>query len=373
MKKLCVYSPGIGVLSETFVQRHMTILHPGQTVAMTTNMSKPAAGHWIPDIPILNFESTWKKFGRKVRNRLPTKLPIPLLDNGTAFLKKHKVTSFMGEYMDMSLTYIDLVKSLGIKFYVHAHGHDVSRELRRPEIREAYLRYNEIDGIITISEHSKQCLIDIGIRAELIHVIPSGVDIPAPRKPKPATEKISCLAVGRMVPIKAPILLLDSFRRAHEKCPNLHLEFVGGGEQMNPVLQYMEAFKLENAVTLHGPQSKEFVMDRLSKADIFLQHSFTDPTNGDTEGFPVAILEAMSYSLPIVSTIHAGIPEEIIHGESGLLAKEGDSEAMASFILQFAKDAEMRLRFGKNAYNRVKNNFTWDIEKQKLRTVMELD
>ena len=101
-----------------------------------------------------------------------------------------------------------------------------------------------------------------------------------------------------MVSKKAPILLLDAFRRASEVCPYLRLDYVGDGELFSAAQQFVRAFEMADRVTLRGSQPADVVVELMRKADIFMQHSMTDPVTGDEEGLPVAILEAMATASP---------------------------------------------------------------------------
>src|SRR5205807_2160015 len=138
-------------------------------------------------------------------------------------------------------------------------------------------------------------LVEIGLDPEKVHAVPYGVDVPA-ECPSRVREggRVRCLSVGRFVPKKAPILTLDAFRRAAAEVPGLTLDYVGGGELLPAAWQFLRAFGLEDRVTLHGAQPSETVARLLAEADIYFQHSMTDPETGDEEGLPVAILEAMA-------------------------------------------------------------------------------
>src|SRR5690606_29444154 len=130
---------------------------------------------------------------------------------------------------------------------------------------------------------------------------------------------------------------------------------------------------LETRVTLHGGQPHAVVLGLMRECDIFLQHSRTDPVTGDEEGLPVAILEAMAHALPVVSTRHAGIPEAVIEGVNGLLVDEGDVDGMAQGLSTLARDAELRRRFGHAGWERARQQFTWELERTRLRSVLGLD
>jgi glycosyltransferase involved in cell wall biosynthesis len=175
-----------------------------------------------------------------------------------------------------------------------------------------------------------------------------------------------------MIAKKGPVLTMDAFRRALEAYPEMHLDFVGEGELLPAVRQFVEAFALEHDVTVHGGLPSEDVQRLMDAADIFLQHSITDPDTGDEEGLPVAILEAMARSLAVVSTHHAGIPEAVAEGATGYLVKEGDSAGMAERIVTLATDAERRQRMGVAGWERAGAHFTWERERESLLSVMNL-
>jgi glycosyltransferase involved in cell wall biosynthesis len=109
----------------------------------------------------------------------------------------------------------------------------------------------------------------------------------------------------------------------------------------------------------------------LGECDIFLQHSRRDPATGDEEGLPVALLEAMSYGLAIVSTRHGGIPEAIEDGTTGFLVAEGDYGGMAARIVDFARDPQLRREFGDRARVRHASDFSWERERERLTQLIE--
>jgi colanic acid/amylovoran biosynthesis glycosyltransferase len=282
------------------------------------------------------------------------------------FLKQHGVEVVLSEYLDQSLKWLQVARKLGIRFFAHAHGYDISKTLRDPKTCRKYLKLEKADGIITMSEYSRLRLIDIGLNGSKIHVIPYGVGVSAFPVQHMEKKIIRCLSVGRMVAKKAPLTLLEAFHKALAAFPNLHLDYVGDGSLFENVKQYISIHGLENKITLHEGQPNSVVQTMMKKADIFLQHSCTDPETGDEEGLPVAILEAMGNGLPVVSTKHAGIPEAVLHGETGYLSNEGDTEMMAQYIVQLSKNCDLRSSFGQAGWKRANTYFTWEREKNSL-------
>lgn len=370
---LAVVSWQVGTLSETFVKRHMQELLPGRTCVISNLVDPPTGGHWkiASDALFMNQlrpSGTLAKVFRKTKYTDEEKRKI-----AKRFLKAQGVEVMMCEYLDFALRWIWPARQLGIRFFAHAHGYDVSVRLRDPEWRKKYLRLRKADGIIAVSHASRAQLIQIGLEAEKIHVVPCGAPVGEPPGEKEVSEStIRCLCVGRMVPKKAPLLMLDAFRRAVQKCPRLRLDYVGAGDLFYIARQFVKALDLEAVVTLHGGQPPQFVHDLMKTADIYVQHCITDPASGDEEGLPVSMLEAGAHGLPVVSTRHAGIPEAVEDGASGFLVEEGDSAAMAERIVTLAENPALRVRMGREGYRRVREKFSWEQERSSLLKILGL-
>lgn len=382
---LAIFSPHLGALSETFIRRHAQDLLPGGTVIVTRTLDGSYLGNWTVEVPMIVLDRipqrvepnglrqhmVWSiahRLGRQTPNCLPDYLTVV-----KQFLKDNNVQVILSEYLDHSLHWLPVAKELGIRFFGHAHGYDISERLCDPKWRIEYPKYNGAGGVITVSHVSRERLIKLGLEAAKVHLIPYGVDVPAEPMRRTEQETVRCLVVGRMVAKKAPILTLDAFRRAAEVCPGLRLDYVGTGELLSAVRQFLLAFNMDHRVTLHGGQPSEMVARLMKQSDIFLQHSMTDPETGDGEGLPVAILEAMAEGLPVISTRHAGIPEAVLDGETGCLVEEGDSIGMAERIIHLVRNPGLRFRLGRTGWQRAKVHFSWEKERSQLLKVLGLN
>ncbi|MNG12084.1 GDP-mannose-dependent alpha-(1-6)-phosphatidylinositol monomannoside mannosyltransferase [compost metagenome] len=110
---------------------------------------------------------------------------------------------------------------------------------------------------------------------------------------------------------------------------------------------------------LPGVLSKEQFSDYIENALAFVQHSVT-AINGDQEGTPVAVLEASASGLPVIATFHAGIPDVIVDGETGLLVAEHDVDAMTQKMMLLLSNKELAKQLGKNGKERIKTHFTME-------------
>jgi glycosyltransferase involved in cell wall biosynthesis len=278
----------------------------------------------------------------------------------------------LGEYLHHSWPLLQLAKRNGIRFFAHAHGYDLSVYWQSEKWRRRYREYADADGIIVVNQAMRRRMLEAGVSDGRLHIVRYGVDLPKVRPVKPLGDICKWLAVGRMVPKKAPLKTLEAFRIACRARPNIQLDFVGAGPLFGEALAYVEEHKLGRNVTLHGAQPHGFVLKLLTKADAFVQHSMVDPYTGDEEGAPVAIMEAMAHGLPVVSTNHAGIPEIVRHGITGLLVEEGDARKMAVALRELTDKPAIRSRLGDAGWQLAHEEFGWEVERERLRGILGL-
>lgn len=208
------------------------------------------------------------------------------------------------------------------------HGFDMSSG----EILSRYMPlYRELmkkgDRQLPISQLWADRLLSWGADPEKIRVLHMGVDVDAfPRLPdKPFNQPLRVLCVGRFTEKKAQ---LDAIRAIQACRFDVQLELIGGGE-MEPLLR--AAAGGDSRIHFLGKRTQQEVFAALAEADIFMLPSVT-ASDGDMEGIPVALMEAMAMGVLVVSTWHSGIPELIQHGHSGLLVCEHDVQGLTATL-----------------------------------------
>ena len=366
---LAVFTPQVGTVSETFIRRHVNDLLPNGTVTIACQIGDPRFCSWCVDGPVLVLDHVQRiRFTQENGWEFTSRH----LASVRRFLREHHVQVVLGEYLDVCLPLLEIAVELDIPFWGHAHGYDISMRLRDANIRNAYRRYRRAAGIIIGCKWARERLTTIGLSRDKLHIVPCGVDLPKRHVDRHKNGIINCLAVGRFVPKKAPLVTLDAFRQALLVCPNLRLDYIGSGELASAAREYIHRFGLAKKVGLCGSLCHKYVKQYMRSAEIFLQHSLTDPITGDQEMMPVGILEAMAFNLPVVSTKHAGIPEAVDEGVTGYLVDEGDSTGMAEHIVELALDRELRKRMGCEARERVNTRFSWSLERIALLNLLSL-
>ncbi|MCH8328093.1 MAG: glycosyltransferase family 4 protein [Candidatus Marinimicrobia bacterium] len=137
----------------------------------------------------------------------------------------------------------------------------------------------------------------------------------------------SVVFLGRLTGKKNPIALIHAFALVRASVPKAKLTIIGDGPLREKLVKRIEVLGLQSAVTILGVLDQEAAWNEMRHHWIYAQHSVSS-ISGDQEGFALSLAEAAAHELPVVSTWHNGIPENVIHGETGYLVREFDYEEM---------------------------------------------
>jgi colanic acid/amylovoran biosynthesis glycosyltransferase len=294
------------------------------------------------------------------------------LDAAADFLAAHQVEAVLVEYLDFADRWFDFLIAQHVRIWLRGHGVDFSARLTESRWRDAYQRYADADGILVPSEAAARALADLGLPARRLHVVRYSVDLPAARQRSATKSAVRCVMVGRLVAKKAPLLTLDAFRRAALHNDGLELDIVGDGPLMDSVRSYLNDYKLAERVRLLGRLPHPETLAAIRGADLLVHHAITSPDDGDTEGQPLAILEAMAAGVPPISTYHAGIPEVVTDGGNGRLVPEQDVAGMAGAILDLADDPTERNRLGTAARKTIQERHGHQLARRTLLGLLQI-
>ena len=148
-----------------------------------------------------------------------------------------------------------------------------------------------------------------------------------------------------MIEKKSPLNTIRAFARCATRCAGVTLTFIGAGPLLASCISLAADLGVSGSVTFLGAQNNDRVRDEMTKSGVFVQHSVT-AANGDEEGWPVAIAEALATGLPVIATRHSGILDQIIHGENGYLVAEGNWERMSEYMIKLAREPQKRRELG---------------------------
>jgi colanic acid/amylovoran biosynthesis glycosyltransferase len=203
------------------------------------------------------------------------------------------------------------------------------------------------------------------IRTILVHHLGVDLDRIRLRQATGRSDRFTVLFVGRMVEKKGLGILLTAIATLKARGRDLALEVVGEGPEEETLRAQAAAAGLADCVTFRGGQPHEAVLRLMEACDCLALPSVT-AANGDQEGIPVTLMEAMAAGLPVISTYHSGIPELVTDGETGLLAPERDATALAGAIERMMTEAGLAERLAAAARTFVDAEFNARIQNRKL-------
>lgn len=169
--------------------------------------------------------------------------------------------------------------------------------------------------------------------------------------PPPAEPGVEVLYAGRLRTRKAVAMLIEAFSRVHEQAPTARLVVAGDGEQRPALEEQVRRLDLADTVRFAGAVPHDRMPELYAAADVFCLPSLY-------EGFPLAILEAMAAGLPVVATSVAGNPEAVEDGVHGRLVEAEDAAGLAVALLDLIEDEDARRRMGRQARQRVEEEFS---------------
>jgi colanic acid/amylovoran biosynthesis glycosyltransferase len=176
---------------------------------------------------------------------------------------------------------------------------------------------------------------------------------------------VRLISVGRLVEKKGFEYAIKAVASILDTCSNISYMIVGDGPLKNTLQDLIDYLHLSNRVSILGPRNQEEILSLLPQSDILLAPSINS-RDGDQEGIPVAIMEAMATGLPVLTTTHAGIPELVKDGICGFVVKQGDVDMLAKRLHQLVASPELRTTLGNAARNIVKTNFDVDMLNDRL-------
>ncbi len=285
-----------------------------------------------------------------------------------AFLRDQRCFAILAEFGHLGSSFAPIGAALGIPVFVYFRGFDASKRLSSPLRVMSYKHAQpHLSAYFSVSQSLLDNLAAKGIRHPHSYVIPSGVDtrLFAPEE----TDPHLILAVGRLIPKKAPQVTIAAFGRIAAAFPEHRLEIIGDGPLMAACRAQIAELGLVGRVTLAGLQPHLAVRERMARAAVFLQHSVTDAM-GNEEGLPIAVQEAMASGAVVISTRHAGIPSAVLEGETGLLVDENDLDGFAGALSLVLADPELRLRFARAARMRAVTEFDTRVLQGRLERII---
>lgn len=271
------------------------------------------------------------------------------------FEKRIKIVHIHGAAnasFDRCKLFIRLAKKRGKKVILHEHAADFVEYYQEAEDKQGITDTLKMcDALIVLSQSWKEYFASIGMDKDKIHVLNNIVSPPDIAKDKHTKDgKLHLMYMGEVSKRKGGFDLLKAIVDNKEYFADKLLLRMGGNEVDGDIKAYIRENGLESFVTYEGWIAGQKKIDCLNWEDVYILPSYN-------EGLPIAILEAMAYSHPVISTPVGGIPEVIKTGGNGILVKPGDSVAIAEAIKFYIENHDAISKQGDKAYSVVQDFF----------------
>ncbi len=243
----------------------------------------------------------------------------------------------------------DAAALAGVPVTVTAHAKDIFQADNALRLRE---RLEGVSAVVTISDfnagHLRQVLPGIPV-----HHVPPGIQLgePVPQRPEG-----SVLCVARLVPKKGVDALIEAFALLRDRFPSRRLEIIGDGPLAAELARLAAERGIADRVAFLGSRPREDVERAFDRCSVFVLPCRI-ARDGDRDGMPTVLLEAMARSVPVISTRVGGIPELVRHEQTGLLVAPDDPSGLARAISRLLDDPCLAQRLGINGRALVAERF----------------
>ena len=277
-------------------------------------------------------------------------------------IKKEKITHIHSHWATMPTTAAMILNKLtGTPFSFTAHAWDIFVNCNGLEEKVKQARF-----VITCTDYNRKFLSHLCRNEESrkIYLNYHGVDIrtqgQSPSGTVPFAKSLKILAIGRLVETKGFEYLIDACRILRDKGIGFECQIVGSGSLEKSLRLQVANLKLQDKVRFLGLKTQNEIKELFQGATVLVQPSIM-ARNGDRDGIPNVILEAMALGTPVISTNFSGIPEAVVDKQTGVLVPEKDSLALADAIENLWKNVSLKEKLVKNSRELVEKKF--DVEK----------
>jgi len=246
-------------------------------------------------------------------------------------------------------------RAAGITFSFTAHARDIFHE--GIDQRLLGIKIAAASAVVTVSEFNVRHLeAQFGEDANAIERIYNGVDLTVFPFHEAPDRRSLVLAIGRLVEKKGFEVLVRAASLMRNELPEMRVEIVGSGPLEPTLRDLIASLRLEEVCSLVGALPREAVQERMRQAAL-LAVPCVIARDGDRDGLPTVLIEAMAVGTPCVSTDVVGIPEIVRHEETGLVTVPGDPADLAGGCLRVLNDVNLGRSLAIKARNLVERSF----------------
>jgi glycosyltransferase involved in cell wall biosynthesis len=254
-----------------------------------------------------------------------------------------------------------------IPYSFTAHAMDIYKtHIQRKTIAR---KIRHADFVVTVSDFNKRFLESIAPEcSEKIVKVHNGIHMDLFREiTVPVEGPFTFLCVARFVEKKGHAVLLKACRRLQQRGIDFRCLLAGAGRFERDIDDQIREYRLQNCVRILGALNQNEVLKSYRNSQAFVLPCIVG-ADGNRDGLPVSIVEALACGLPVVTTPMTGIPEVVRHQQNGLLVPSNDADALAAAMEKLVHDADLFHHLKKNTRDSVEREF--DFERTISRLLM---
>jgi glycosyltransferase involved in cell wall biosynthesis len=310
----------------------------------------------VPKPPTHEFRRFWF---RKLRG-MPWQISRMELDTLSRILNKTNAELLHIYFGHIAVHLLPLIREWPKPSLVSFHGADVLVDMERPAYQKATQQMlKAVKTVLVRSESLGRAIVNLGCDEKKIELQRAGIpldEFPFRERSAPEDGEWRFVQACRLIEKKGLPVTLGVFANFLKYYPHARLTIVGEGPLRSELQKLARQLKIDHHVTFTGFVSQEQLRAVYYGSHIFLHPSETG-SDGNQEGVPNSMLEAMASGLPVFATQHGGIPEAIENGVSGLLVPEHDSNALSEALLQGAREPRLLARLARQGADAVRAKF----------------
>ena len=256
----------------------------------------------------------------------------------------------------------------GVPFTFTAHAKDIYHEDVRPD--DLHRKLTEAAAVVTVSDFNLAYLRDTyGPAAAGVRRVYNGLDLDRFPYRDPRARPPRVVAVGRLVEKKGFDVLVEAAALLAGRGTSFAVDIIGGGELEEALARQVQERRLADRVRLLGPRPQAEMIRLVADAAAFAAPCVVG-RDGNRDGLPTTLLEAMALGTPCVSTDVTGIPEVLRDGETGLVVPQGDPQALAAALARLLGSPELRVSLAQRARRRIEQDFDARANSARVRQVV---
>lgn len=236
-----------------------------------------------------------------------------------------------------------------------AHAKDIFHNSVNPEDMKRKIR--SCTAVVTVSDYNRRYLRQVyGSVADGVERIYNGLDLSQFAYASPRKRPPQIISVGRFVEKKGLSILIDACALLKQWGCDFQCQIVGTGELEKELKAQIEALGLEEQVCILGARPQNEVFELVQQAGVFAA-PYVIGKDGNRDGLPTVLLEAMALGTPCVGTDVTGIPELIRHEQTGLIVPQENPQALALALQKLLENSALRVKFATEARKLMESEF----------------